>query len=322
MHHHLRGAISATVSATYFVTRFPVERHGYSCFAIIEPSPHSICLRVSARFKVLYPSFLRIVGPDADFAEAVGALFRKHHWRGASILFAGGVARGSIYASLAWQVLKPREVAVPASLPLLQAALLAMSARIHISSSRLCFHMKYTRPHCVSFVFPMHPLSHLSPPPLSQVRGLLERQGTQIGAWSEFSGKEACDTGAGDAPSARAAVNAAVQHGSDGSSGGKFVVLVFGECADYRQASAWVELYTGTDTIVPSSKPRAFCILPVFSSKSLIPAAFVRAQPLSEHGFTSPRSANRVVSPLRCEWILCRAKRLMRAWTRPRNIGI
>lgn len=55
-------------------------------------------------FQAVYPSFLRVVGPDADFARSLGALFERHRWAGASFIFAGGRSRGLAFNSLALEV--------------------------------------------------------------------------------------------------------------------------------------------------------------------------------------------------------------------------
>ena len=49
-----------------------------------------------------------------------------------------------------------------------------------------------------------------------------------IGTWEGFDGAEACSTWAGNALAARRAVEAA-------ESAGDSVIIVAGECADYRQ---------------------------------------------------------------------------------------
>ena len=61
-----------------------------------------------------------------------------------------------------------------------------------------------------------------------QIRWVLEKQQVSIGTWEGFDGAEACNTGAGDALAARRAVESV-------ESAGDSVIIVAGECADYRQ---------------------------------------------------------------------------------------
>lgn len=71
---------------------------------------------------------------------------------------------------------------------------------------------------------------------VTQMRRVLEEQGTRINAWRETDGTESCAWSAGEAPSARAAVDAAVPlSGRSDYPHGQPVVIVLGECADYRQ---------------------------------------------------------------------------------------
>ena len=77
-----------------------------------------------------------------------------------------------------------------------------------------CIHGVFLRVWCPSF-------------PNGQAREALEGQDVLIGAWEAFDGGEACTTRAGDAAGVRKAVDAVAGSGDS-------VVVVLGECADYR----------------------------------------------------------------------------------------
>lgn len=70
------------------------------------------------------------------------------------------------------------------------------------------------------------------------MRRVLEGQGDPVGVYAGFDGVESCKAGAGDAKGVRKAVEA-VRAARDS------VVIVLGECADYRQVNqrrgAWDE---------------------------------------------------------------------------------
>ena len=54
--------------------------------------------------QILYPSIFRVVGSSNDFAPAVDALFRRHGWDRASILYVEGATRELSHSTEAWQV--------------------------------------------------------------------------------------------------------------------------------------------------------------------------------------------------------------------------
>lgn len=56
-----------------------------------------------------------------------------------------------------------------------------------------------------------------------------------VGVFQGFEGDESCKAAAGDAEGVRRAVDAAGAIGGGGGSSGTSVVIVLGECADYRQ---------------------------------------------------------------------------------------
>ncbi|CAM9285282.1 unnamed protein product [Ectocarpus sp. 13 AM-2016] len=68
-----------------------------------------------------------------------------------------------------------------------------------------------------------------------QMRRVLEGQGDHVGVYAGFDGGESCNAGAGDAKEVRKAVEA-VRAGRDS------VVIVLGECADYRQVMTFAAM--------------------------------------------------------------------------------
>lgn len=68
---------------------------------------------------------------------------------------------------------------------------------------------------------------------MSQLRSVLEERRISIGVWKAFSGDEACTTAAGDAEGVREAVEAVEKSANT-------IVVVLGECADYRQVGCEV----------------------------------------------------------------------------------
>ncbi|CAB1101135.1 unnamed protein product [Ectocarpus sp. CCAP 1310/34] len=68
-----------------------------------------------------------------------------------------------------------------------------------------------------------------------QMRRVLEGQGDPVGVYAGFDGGESCKAGAGDAKGVRKAVEA-VRAGRDN------VVIVLGECADYRQVMTFAAM--------------------------------------------------------------------------------
>ncbi|CBN74841.1 Tyrosine kinase specific for activated (GTP-bound) p21cdc42Hs [Ectocarpus siliculosus] len=87
-----------------------------------------------------------------------------------------------------------------------------------------------------SILFAEGPLRGLAYTSLAQqMRRVLEGQGGSVGVYAGFDGGESCKAGAGDAKGVRKAVEA-VRAGRDS------VVIVLGECADYRQVMTFAAM--------------------------------------------------------------------------------